>query len=775
MKKSTLTVIFAGLALAGCGGGGSSTSTNTAAGVVTGIEMPGNMSVVSAQGSGQVSGVLIDYNGVSGVLHQSSGTDYSTDPVDVWVWDDSLEPLQMVNEILCYVGQTAADQMVNVGGTGEYTALIDEEKCSQGENTSSDTGQSSSQSTELNLWTVKSTRASSTSPQIVHLWVPPGNEPGDDESILVEVTAYAGASATRPFGSFRMNFKGVDPQGNTTMTGSLFTVDANTDPGNVNANGNPQFKLILSGSDDCGGDPQCAGTFSMKTNVVFNDGSGDNGSARTATSFVPDSNPSQSFDSDYAIAFNSANLLREGNVFNDQTQNMDSSQICADRNDFNTTVWRSNLYYSGNSMPNGASAGERVTVNSGFPITVDVNGQTTFGWIGYWGLWLPESIDTSTLTSVTKEESGSNTSTVYDLVQAPGKLIKSERTTVDLTDLDGVNFSYWDSISGTEFVVEYTIDNVLADNTPVAGPGFFKLGGTPVDITPIQGEWLGMWSQGLGGNVNYVGGDLTLTYFKETFVNSNTAITEMFNTTNDPDQDGVVSFDCYLQCLGSNTSQVDLDNENIYLSDAMDTSTPAVTYYLQRSDLTLYDGDPANGGQKVMLANNVMPTAGSPNEWGMAAGPFVIAGTSLTNVWDAMEEAVSYRWETGSNDWNKTFAVREPGTSNFVEFEPPLQISYQFTAADDANAGGNFAGSEYYGQTFLLEYGGQGELWGIPWVQNGERWSAAFTIADGSLLGNNMFAVKGVEKEQTMREVALSSCSSLACCCLRLQKSAQSP
>ncbi len=779
---------LAGLALAGCGGGGGSSSTiNTPTGVVTGVEMPSAMSVVSAQDSGQVSGVLIDYNGVSGVLHESAGTDYSTDPVSVWVWDESLEPLQLVNEILCYMGQTAADQMVNVGGNGEYTALIDEVKCQQGENTSEATGQSSGQSTEMSLWTVKSTRASNSEPQIIRLWVPPSNEPGDDQTVLVEIMAYAGVSATQPFGSFRMNFQGVDSQGNTTMTGSLFTVDANTDPANANSSGKPQFKLILTGEDDCGGDPQCAGTFSTKTNVIFNDGGGDSGTARTSSSFVPDSNPNQNFGNDYAIAFDANFLLRDGNVLDEQTQQMVPSQMCLDRNDFNTNVWRYNLYYSGKNLPTGASAGQRVEVNSGFPITVDVNGSSVFGWIGYWGLWLPDSVDTSTLTTVTRQEFGSSTSTTYELVQAPGKLIKNERVTVSLSSLDGMGFDYWDNNTGNEFMVEYTADNMLADGTTsVPGAGFYAIarydysqgarqastdlngdgntGDTPVNVTPADGEWMGLWSQGLGGNVNYVGGGTTLTYFKETFVNSNTAIAEMFNTTNDPDQDGVVAFDCYLQCLASDISQTDLDNDNIYLADAADTTSPAVTYYLQRSDLTLYDGDPANGGKKVILANGVKPQQGSIFDWGMTAGPFVISGTTLANVWDAWDEAVSYRWETGSNEWNKTFAVKEQGSSTFVEFDPPLQIPFQFSSAEDANAGGNSAASDYYGQTFLLEYGGQGELWGIPWVeQDGGRWTAAFTLADGAMFGTgDMYVVKGVEKEQTMREAAtMSSCSAL--------------
>ncbi len=782
MNRYLISISLTVLIMTGCGGGGSSTvSQNTPTGTVTGVEMPETMSVVTAQDGGQVSGVLIDYNGVSGVLHESAGTDYSTDPVNVWVWDESLEPLQLVNEILCYMGQTAADQMVNVGGTGEYTALIDEVKCRQGQNTSQETGQSSGQATAMSLWTVKSTRASNSAPQIVHLWVPPSNEPGDDQSVLVEVTAYAGVSATQPFGSFRMNFVGVDPQGNTTMTGSLFTVDANTDPDNVNVNGKPQFKLILSGTDDCGGDPQCAGTFSSKTNVVFNDGSGTSGSARTATSFAPDNMPGQTFGDDYAIAFDSSYLLREGNLQGQQG----TQQICSDRNDFITSVWRYNLYYSGNNLPGGVTAGQRVELNSGFPITVDVNGGKEYGWIGYWGMWLPDSVDTSTLTTVTREEFGSNTSTVYELVQAPGKLIKSARSTVPLASLEGMIFDYFDDKTGNEFQVEYTADTALSDGTSVTSPGFYKtaryvygqngrtpttdLNGdsvqddNPVDATPASGEWMGLWSEALGGNIQYVGGDTVVTYFKETFVNTATAIAEIFSSTNDPDQDGVVVFECYTQCLSANISQADLDNGNIYVNDAMNVSTPAATYYFRRSDLTLYDGVPGSGGQPVTLASGVSNKPGTPYEWGVATGSFVVAGTTLSNVWEAGIQDVSYRWETGSNDWNKTFSVKEQGSSTFVEFDPPLQISYQFTAADDANAGGSFAGTAYYNQMFLLEYAGQGELWGIPWEQSGDRWRAAFTIADGTLLGNgDMYVVKGVEKEQTMREVALSNCASLS-------------
>jgi len=58
-----------------------------------------------------------------------------------------------------------------------------------------------------------------------------------------------------------------------------------------------------------------------------------------------------------------------------------------------------------------------------------------------------------------------------------------------------------------------------------------------------------------------------------------------------------------------------------------------------------------------------------------------------------------------------------------------------------------------------LEYGGPGELWGFPWEDDGDgRWYSALTLKDGVTLsdGTNSFKVRGIEKEQTMRDVALS-------------------
>ncbi|KAF0192153.1 MAG: hypothetical protein FD165_1221 [Gammaproteobacteria bacterium] len=783
MKKSLIALTVTGLTLAGCGGGSSSSAVSS--GSVTGLQMPSSMSVVSAQDS-QSTAVVIASTFASGALFDAAGTEYTTDPVRAWVWDASLEPMQQVNEILCYMDQTGASDMVNLGA---YTALIDEEKCKQGQNTSSDTGQSSGQSTKLQLWTIESTRASNSAPQLVKLWVPPTNSEGDTQNVLVEVTAYEGVSASKPFGSFKMTFKGVDQiTSDQTMLGSLFTVDANTDPANANANGDPQFKLIMSGTESGGGGG--GGTFQNATNVVFDDASGTAGQARTKSGFTP-TGQSFSMGSDFAVAFNATHFLRHGEATDQNGNPLGATDVCTDRNDFNSTVWRYNVYHSDNATA-GKTPGNRVAINSGFPVTA--GGE--HGWIGYWGLWFPGDVDISTLTTVTRETFGSNVQTVYDLVQAPGKLIKSTKDTMLLTEIDGTTFNYWDNNTGTDYVVEYSVDNTLADGTVVAGAGFWKTGrivrtqngqtvstdldnnpatgnpapdDAPIDATPASGQFLGMWSQALGGQMSYVGGAASITFFAQEFINTNTAITEMFNVTNDPDQDGIVELKCYQRCLKGNISQADLDDVTpplaTYLADSNDPNVPAQVYKFKKADLTLYMND---GTTPVKLATGVTPQAGSPNQWGINSDAMVLASASVANVWETWQANTSYRWETGDNSWNKTFAVKEQGTTTFVQFDKPIQIKLTFDATKDANAGGNFAGTANYNRTFVLDYSGDGNLFGIPWLEPAPgqeanfRWSPAFTLADGSVMGSsNEYVVKAIEKEQQMRDVNVSNCSTL--------------
>jgi hypothetical protein len=111
---------------------------------------------------------------------------------------------------------------------------------------------------------------------------------------------------------------------------------------------------------------------------------------------------------------------------------------------------------------------------------------------------------------------------------------------------------------------------------------------------------------------------------------------------------------------------------------------------------------------------------------------------------------VSYRWETGQNEWNQMVTVSD-AQGNIASFDRPLQFNYTHSTANDANGS-----SSHDGKKFLLQYGGEGELWGFPWEedQDTRRWHSAVTLADGVQLSDasNDFVVKGIEKEQTMKD-----------------------
>jgi len=66
---------------------------------------------------------------------------------------------------------------------------------------------------------------------------------------------------------------------------------------------------------------------------------------------------------------------------------------------------------------------------------------------------------------------------------------------------------------------------------------------------------------------------------------------------------------------------------------------------------------------------------------------------------------VYYQWETGPNQWNQFAAVKD-SAGDIVAFDAPLQVTYGVPS--DAKYG------QYAGKSIVLQYGGFGDLWGIP-------------------------------------------------------------
>src|SRR4029453_17070670 len=101
---------------------------------------------------------------------------------------------------------------------------------------------------------------------------------------------------------------------------------------------------------------------------------------------------------------------------------------------------------------------------------------------------------------------------------------------------------------------------------------------------------------------------------------------------------------------------------------------------------------------------------------------------------------VYYQWETGPQPFNQFAAVKD-SSGEFLAFDAPLNVNFQ--VPNEPAAYGEFAG-----QTLVLQYGGFGDLWGIPGkcvsrstneeVDCGEqnaRYVAAFMIPFDSVVG----------------------------------------
>ena len=130
-----------------------------------------------------------------------------------------------------------------------------------------------------------------------------------------------------------------------------------------------------------------------------------------------------------------------------------------------------------------------------------------------------------------------------------------------------------------------------------------------------------------------------------------------------------------------------------------------------------------------------------------------------------------YVWETGHQSWNQ-LAVLVGSDNSSVKFDPPMIVKYAHSGTK-SNSGKSYDGSAFY-----LEYGGLGNLHGIPSFcvnqKTGEksncdenaRWVNEFVIPAASLAiqakdGTTEYVIKPLEIEQTMKNASsASTCTS---------------
>ncbi|MDD1794068.1 hypothetical protein LRP50_13075 [Enterovibrio sp. ZSDZ42] len=672
------------------------------------------------------------WSGISMAAFNDTGTEYSNATTKSYVWNEALEPIELVNSILCF---TAQFNMTEFANSGPYLVLADEGACFDDSEDGS-TGQSSGASnTPSYLKAVANvTRESDSSPLIANVWIPEMGTGSDEQAIRFKAVITEGASDSDPFGQFTFNFDFFDNFSDLTALGGgeVLTVDS--------VEGSIGFTLYESSQHG-------ASTYTQSASVVMSsdrsDGialtSSDNGGA-------------------YALSFSSSNvLLQNASDFSSLPyKSGDNTGTCLSRTAFDSSVNRYDLF--------NASTGAQIDVNSGFPIRYasanDAN-YDSYGYIGYWGLWSEVEGAVTNGETVVKDDGG--VQTPYTVVTAPGRLIKNTVKTLSLSDARGVSFSYWDnSVFSDSSFDQWVVSYMTASQDSVGSDGFYKTGKLswgqngptitafgPTQIVLSSNESLYMYSEQLGGEVKYLQGKTSLTYYEQSFVNgSETGSGELLNG-------GSVTLYCYDNCpIGT-----------LAIGDLGTWSGPFETNGVQRQFTFSTSGGNAltlvsvNSSEPVrydasLTQNDINST---PHSWGVRSGPMVTS--TVTNSYDIYDPSIVteyYVWETGLQNWNQLTAITD-GSGDVVSFEKPIQFAYTHADANDRSGNaGNFAG-----QTFLVNYGGNGDFWGIPYSQTDERYTPEFSLADGVLMGaSNEYVIKAREIEQSMQS-ATGQCSAL--------------
>ncbi|MDD1780134.1 hypothetical protein LRP49_02875 [Enterovibrio sp. ZSDZ35] len=663
------------------------------------------------------------------------GTEYTNASQKTYVWNEALEPIELVNSILCFTAQFNVTEFANAG---PYLVLADEASCFDDSNDGS-TGQSSgAANTPSYLKAVAEvTRASDSAPLIVNVWLPEMATGDDEQAIKFKAVITEGASDTNPFGQFTFNFSFFDNFTNLTPKGG----------GEV---------ITLSGLEDSIGftlyesSQHGVSTYTQSASVVM---SSDRSEGTALTS--------SSQSGAYALTFNSGNVLLQNAANFDALpyKSGNNSGTCLSRTQFNSFVYRYDLY--------NASTGAQIDVNAGFPMKYSSANNGTYdsyGYVGYWGIWTEVEGAVTNGETIVRDDNG--VVRQYTVMTAPGRLIKNTVNTLALSNARGISFSYWDSSvfsdsSFDQWVVKY----YTAAQDGVGSDGFYKTGKLswgqngptitafgPTLISLSTNDSLYMYSEQLGGEVKFLEGNASLTYYEQTFINgSETGSGELLNG-------GSVTLYCYDNCPIGTFDLSDLTNWT-GSNSPFETASGPHQYTFSTSGgnaLTLVS---VNSSEPVrynasLTQSNINST---PHSWGVRSGPMVLS--TVSNSYDVYDPAITteyYVWETGLQNWNQLTAVKD-ASDNIVSFEKPLQFAYTHNNANDRSG----SAGVYAGQTYLINYGGNGDFWGVPMAQDGDRYLPSFSLNDGVLMGPaNQYAIKAREIEQTM-QAAAGQCTTL--------------
>ncbi|MES2207935.1 MAG: hypothetical protein V4525_14210 [Pseudomonadota bacterium] len=683
---------------------------------------------------------------------------YNTDIQHSSVQDQTSEAIAQVNQITCFMKSMAPAEMVN---RGPYVALVNEKACkSDSRSDASGSANTSSGGDQINYMRaiVDSTRADNDSPMRVKVWVEDENE-GRSSTIFVNLSATTPPSTANPYGTFRMDFALPNPDNIASPMMQGF-IDA-SDTG-----------LSFVERDAEGSNPEQFTRMRLQTSGTLS-GSG-------AASLRSHDSMDNTL-TEMTFAYNS-DFFRRNNGTQDHC-------FSRQENEASSSVWQYGLY-DGNT-------GDRIDVKSGFPISVTLNNVPYQGYIGYYGISLPESVQSQLTDGMTIKRFNGNSDANYTLKLSRGRLIKYTKKSRTLASIDQLPFQFFPNgltINGlpegaTNAMLQAKWDetshSIIITAYSQCGQNGCLLKDLPMPIS-IAGSTLANQAQGgIHANSQTLGGDLFLT--KEALLQSTQNIfyrSSQLVYPNDTTEVQGKTFHCISNCMTatslSNFATRSTSNATTPFTSAENNFGPvsasAVISYQMNSQGELED---TSNHQAAIWTASSDALQGTFYGQGIRSGRLVTTLADLecqpsSNTycsWKADAVESYYEWETGPNNWNK-FSGLVDSQSNPVTFDAPLQLSYN--VPNNASLYGELAG-----RTISLQYAGFGQLWGIPGhcvsardnsevscdTQNA-RYVPAFTIPatveEGAVSDEHVtYLTKWLDREIRFKKVDASNCSSL--------------
>jgi hypothetical protein len=453
------------------------------------------------------------------------------------------------------------------------------------------------------------------------------------------------------------------------------------------------------------------------------------------------------------------------------------------------SVWRYGLYDS--------VTGARVERSSGFPIEYTHAGTKYQGYLGYYGLSLPPAaqslmVNGDTVEKVDYSTGNSPTRTPFTVVKAAGKLTRYTRHLRTLHEIDQIKFNTFVGMEASSFFsgaqpnVQYELywDDAAGDFKVTAQMMCGQNGCSTQALETVQSVpatfWasrggIQAWSQQLGG---------------ELFVNLQGVVAPVDSSlvqVSYRSQDVVypsqlpASLHCVRDCPSA-ASMAAFFSNTPGASSPFATGTANNFQPLLAADVISYTSDAATAmlldgaAAPVVLDVDAESLQESPQfRNGLRTGKLFAnladaecdVGSGTYCEWRVNNLDVYYQWETGPNQYNQFAAVKN-SSGAFVNLDPPLQVNFQVPQ------GASFG--QYAGKSIVLQYGGFGELWGLPGIcvspqtnqevacDGGEvRYVPSFVIphdiATGTVTANGTtYLVKWLEREIRFARKNLAVC-----------------